>query len=303
MQNYTSLQVSDFHFPIFFHWQSNLGLNGSNMSDLNNIQEWSNSNTFYREHDNSGITLLSLGSLQTSQGKVLSISKEFWMAHMTWVGDSSLLCSCQGTHSTKTSPVVSCKLCPQTLELPQSLSKQDHGHGSHWSRAWSVGWWPWPCSVPTNLLRGHDHICTHRLWSWPAHRLPASPWICLITTDLSNVSALGWISAAVYGPALLPHWDSQDPALVTLTLARYFLWDQLPLLLPDSSAKAFILPKRHCRLEPGASFYPDVSIRWFQGCWWEGRSITKKTILWRELLLSVRLFHEQRISVSVIFLE
>lgn len=108
------------------------------------------------------------------------------MAHMTWVGDSTLLCSCQGPHSSKTSPVVFPSHCPQALELPQSLPGQDHGHGPHWSRAWPMGWWPWPHFVTTNLLRGHDPSCTHWVWSWPAERLPAWPWICLFTTNLSN---------------------------------------------------------------------------------------------------------------------
>lgn len=93
------------------------------------------------------------------------------------------------------------------------------------------------------------------------HGFASSAQTCLI------VWALGRILAAVYGPALLPHWDSKDPALVTLPLAPCCLGEQLPLLLPDSNAKALILSKQYCRPEPDASLYPAVAIRWFPVLW------------------------------------
>jgi len=45
----------------------------------------------------------------------------------------------------------------------------------------------------------------------------------------------------MYGPALLPPWDSQDSVLVTmaLLLAPHSLLEQLPMLLPDSTKKKY----------------------------------------------------------------
>lgn len=125
------------------------------------------------------------------------------MAHMTWLADSSLLCSCQGPHSSKPSPVVCPSPWPQALELPQSLPEQDHGHGPHWS--WADLWADvLPHCFTTNLLKGNDPSCTQWVWSWPAGGLPPWPWVCLITTHTCLIVwTLGWVSAAVYGPALL----------------------------------------------------------------------------------------------------
>lgn len=181
---------------------------------------------FFREHDNSGIIVLSLGGLQTSQGKILSISKDFWMAHMTWVGDNLLLCSCQGLHSSEISPVASPRRHPLST-----------GSGASSVPAWTRPW-SW-ASLILSLTHGVDGLdliylpqtCSKVMipaaltGSDPDLQISfqldlgfaSSPQTCLI------VWTLGWISAAVYGPALLPHWDIQDPALVTLPLAPYSL--------------------------------------------------------------------------------
>lgn len=93
----------------------------------------------------------------------------------------------------------------------------------------------------TNLLRGHDSSCTHWVWSWPADRLPASPWIYLITTNSSNCLS-SWLNISCCQWSCPASSQGQPgPALVTLPLAPCSLGEQLPLLLPDSNASFYLI--------------------------------------------------------------
>lgn len=96
--------------------------------------------------------------------------------------------------------------CVTTMPVP--------GHGPHWSRPWSVDYfpaWPHPTLITVDLPVDHwavsDPGYCHQTCSQPA--LSAGwichyGWLCLFPTNQSGNLGSGWMPNASPGPAQLP---------------------------------------------------------------------------------------------------